>query len=130
MSSETDARDAELRATPRPEREGVPALKAFLVLTGTLAIFALAVALTMWIRTRWQAHSPAAGIPSQVGTEEIGIVYQPVFQLEVKARDQRAKERRLLETYGWVDRPHGRIRIPLQRAFERLVAEDAAGGGR
>ena len=34
----------------------------------------------------------------------------------------RAREERELSTYGWVDRPRGTVRIPIERAM-KLVAE-------
>ena len=34
-----------------------------------------------------------------------------------------AADRAKLETYGWVDRKAGRVRIPLERAMEKLIAE-------
>ena len=35
----------------------------------------------------------------------------------------RAREATLLETYGWVDRRAGRVRIPVDRAMALLVEE-------
>lgn len=32
-----------------------------------------------------------------------------------------AKERRLLDSYGWVDREHGIARIPIEEAMQRLA---------
>lgn len=37
----------------------------------------------------------------------------------------RAREKELLETYGWVDREGGIVRIPIDQAIE-LLAEDGA----
>ena len=33
------------------------------------------------------------------------------------------RDRQLIEGYGWVDRGAGRVRIPVERAMELLVAE-------
>jgi hypothetical protein len=50
----------------------------------------------------------------------------PAPQLEVKERLELSRERdaeeKLLTTYGWVDRPSGTIRIPIERAID-LVAQ-------
>ncbi len=48
----------------------------------------------------------------------------PAPRLEVSPRAAldalRRDEDELLNTYGWVDRPHGRVRIPLSRAMELI----------
>jgi hypothetical protein len=38
--------------------------------------------------------------------------------------DLRERERTLLESYAWVDRPAGRVRIPVDRAMT-LMADEA-----
>ena len=43
-------------------------------------------------------------------------------------RALRAWERGVLESYGWVDRDAGRVRIPIDRAID-LLTERAAGRG-
>lgn len=35
----------------------------------------------------------------------------------------RARERSLLESYAWVDRPAGRVRIPVERALTLMTEE-------
>ena len=40
----------------------------------------------------------------------------PHAALEALRRDEDA----LLKSYGWIDRPHGRVRIPLSRAMDLL----------
>ena len=37
----------------------------------------------------------------------------------------RAREQALLDGYGWIDRAAGRVRVPVARAIELLVAEGA-----
>jgi hypothetical protein len=49
----------------------------------------------------------------------------PIADLEAL----RAEESRLLDGYGWVDRPQGTVRISIARAME-LLAEREAGGSR
>ena len=41
---------------------------------------------------------------------------------EVREELERA-DREKLGTYGWVDREAGRVRIPVERAMEKLLAE-------
>ena len=42
-------------------------------------------------------------------------------------RELEAADREKLETYGWVDEKAGRVRIPVERAMEKMLAEQ---GGR
>ena len=50
----------------------------------------------------------------------------PAPQLEITERAdleaQRAAERQILTSYGWVDREHGIVRIPFNRAIDLLAA--------
>jgi hypothetical protein len=39
--------------------------------------------------------------------------------------NQRRAEARLLTTYGWIDRPHGIVRLPIERAKDLLLANPA-----
>jgi hypothetical protein len=44
-----------------------------------------------------------------------------------KLRDLRAREAEVLNSYGWVDQQQGIVRIPIDRAMERMVEETRAG---
>jgi hypothetical protein len=50
----------------------------------------------------------------------------PAPQLEITEREdleaQRAAERQILSSNGWVDREHGIVRIPIDRAIDLLAA--------
>jgi len=46
-----------------------------------------------------------------------------------KLRDLRARESEILNSYGWVDQQQGVVRIPIERAMERMVEEARAGDG-
>jgi len=46
-----------------------------------------------------------------------------------KLRDLRAQESEILNSYGWVDQQQGIVRIPIDRAMERMVEEARAGDG-
>lgn len=41
----------------------------------------------------------------------------------------RAQQLELLNSYGWVDREQGVVRIPIDRAMELLIAEPRGGAG-
>ena len=42
-------------------------------------------------------------------------------------QEVRAHEEAMLTTYGWVDREKGVVRIPIERAVEKLLEERGAG---
>lgn len=56
-----------------------------------------------------------------------GLQEPPAPRLQVDPRrdllELRAREQAQLEGYGWVDRPAGRVRIPVARAAELLAQE-------
>ena len=64
--------------------------------------------------------APAPGSPPH-------IAGAPVLEVD-PAREiaaYREEKRRLLESYGWVDREHGIVRIPIERAMEALASGHA-----
>jgi len=82
-------------------------------LVGTLVIFLfLAIVLIVYPNTPTAPVDPQAPTPEQMLTE-------------VRTRD-----RETLSTYGWVDREKGIVRIPVDEAMERWLAERAAKGER
>lgn len=50
---------------------------------------------------------------------------QPIKDL----RELREAERMILDTYGWVDKSAGVVRIPIQRAIDLLAARAGQGAG-
>jgi hypothetical protein len=44
------------------------------------------------------------------------------FELPTQGEEQRAKERRRLDSYGWVDRDAGIAHIPIDRAIDQIAA--------
>ena len=100
-----------------------------IVVTG-LALVAIVVGTVILMRlldlrlvARETARSaPASPLAAQSGREE-----PPSPRLQTHPRLDltalRAREQTLLDTYGWVDRDHGRVRIPVDRAMQLLLAE-------
>ena len=62
-------------------------------------------------------------IPSELGQEEIGIVDQVPFEMNRWVSKYKETQTQQLDTYGWVDRKAGIIRIPIDRAMELIVEE-------
>jgi hypothetical protein len=57
-----------------------------------------------------------------VGQEEIGIVDQIPFDQARFVAKQRSEANQRLGSYGWVDRPSGKIHIPIDRAIELMAS--------
>ncbi len=98
--------------------------------TTTLVLFALATAASTAIYLRGRGSVPAAeraAEPVAAGRTVIGIVDQLPFEVAGEERSRREAERRRLGSYGWVDRDRGLVHVPIERAFDRIVAEE---GGR
>lgn len=64
---------------------------------------------------------PEARLPRPT---ERSAIEQHSFAGESQAMRQRAREQAVLDSYGWVDRERGIVRIPIERAIELYVAEE------
>ena len=109
---------------PPPEPEALPAGRLALVLLITVAIVIASVALAR----AWQVRSTprfTAAAP-QVGRAEVGRVFQRPFELETAAKSTHSNQRDQLSRYGWVDREHDVIHIPIERAFDAVLAAEEA----
>ena len=88
----------------------------------SLIIFALA---TWWAI----AHSERASLKgrsegratAELGKPEIGIVDQVPFQDDKRLDVWKQERAEWLGQYGWVDRAHGVIHIPIERAMEEVI---------
>lgn len=100
--------------------------KIGLVAIGCLVVFAIGAWWSFTIfRSQRQLMNPGGliTIPSELGQEEIGIVDQVPFELNRWVPKYRASQLQQLDTYGWVDRKAGIIRIPIDRAMDLLIEE-------
>src|ERR1700749_2796074 len=93
------------------------------------AIGLVAMAVVMYISLSalfvwFKREHPSAEAPSRVLTEPRILAPSPRLQANPipELEQLRAKEEERLNTYGWIDRGHGVVRIPVERAME-LIAE-------
>ena len=57
------------------------------------------------------------------------VVYQTVLSVEnPKLKDIQARDTEALNTYGWVDKEKGVVRIPIERAMELEVQQAGRNG--
>lgn len=121
--------------SPEEHQEGPGIAMGKVVLVGVISVLVFAAG-SIWsygiYRSTAREMNPAGRpqIPAEMGREEIGIVDQVPFELNrwvSQHREQYANEKGTgrLQTYGWVDRKAGTVRIPIDRAMELLVQEQA-----
>ncbi len=109
---------------PSPERERIPwlALAAVaLVAMGIFAVGGLWAAYILERRTGGIDNPPGGPLPPQLGEVESGIVDLKLFEESDRAERMRAEQLELLESYGWVDRQRGVIRVPVAEAMALMA---------
>lgn len=120
---ETERHDEPRRFDAEIERGSILRLGA-----GLAVVTVIAMAL-MWLLLRgFERHATKTAPPSPVLASEIraataqgppGPQLQPNPYAEMAA--MRAEEEALLDSYGWVDRSQGLVRVPIDRAMELLL---------
>jgi hypothetical protein len=97
------------KSNPLLTQESSTARRIFSVVGALVGLSLIAVVLGIMIRT-----SPTAP-PIPVDPDQ-----KPPLE---RLADTRAEAERLRTTYGWVDEEQGIVRIPLDVAIDRLIAE-------
>jgi len=110
------------------ERTDVDVPRIALVAAGLVAI-AVVVHVALWFQMRglWSARERALPPPVPVASARPEAPPEPRLQTspEEDLRALHREEDEQLESYGWVDRQAGVIRVPIERAME-LVAQEKA----
>jgi len=119
-----------MQVTERPEHEETDANIRGVALTalGLAAVTALALGVVLLHFTLLRNHElRGEPPPSPLAAERPEAPPEPRLQPAPVADlgAVRAAEDQALQSYGWVDRPQGVVRIPIARAKE-LVAKEAA----
>jgi len=97
----------------------------------SLVIFALSI---WWAGTIWKGvmhdSETKSGRPKEFDRHrtEIGIVDQVPFVADTRLHEWRADRKRELETYTWVDKAKGVVRIPIQDAMAKVAAGQLPAG--
>lgn len=94
-----------------------------IVLTGgALALSLIIVGLIVYGVFRYLAtHQPQPGAPNPMAeTSQQQIPPEPRVEEhpQLELQELRAREDRILSTYGWMDKQKGIVRIPIDRAME------------
>jgi hypothetical protein len=112
---------------PEPEEDKLPYGKLAWVSVLALASFVIGGLWSTWILYRPNHTLIPEGLEpraAQVGSAEIGIVDQKMFEQEHRAQVLRQEQRSRLNGYGWVDRQQKIIHMPFERAMQDLAAEN------
>jgi hypothetical protein len=112
---------------PQPHHETSDVdVRAVFAFGGGLIIVAIAIHLVIFGLFRFfsarEARQPPPQFPLAV-QDENRLPPQPRLQTNPRQdlRDLRAKEDAILQSYGWIDKNNGVVRIPIQRAMELTV---------
>jgi hypothetical protein len=113
-----------------PDRVSVRAIVRFAILLAVISVVALAVVGGLFQLLERRTKSREAG-PTPVEAEHPVTAEQrlpPEPRLEIDPGASlarlRAEENARLETYGWVDKSAGVVRIPIERAMELMVERE------
>ncbi len=88
---------------------------------GIVALVLVALAL-MWLLFRYLAGQQPSPAPPPAPAASRELPPEPRLQVSPRTELERfqASEKAILESYGWVDRTAGVVRIPIERAIELL----------
>jgi hypothetical protein len=93
--------------------------------TGALVVLALVFVLVRWVYLSDVAHEALESPPANPLTSSYGRQLPPEPRLQTKPVQDltalHAAEDSVLNSYGWIDRKAGTVRIPIARAMELLA---------
>lgn len=114
----------------RQEEDRLPRRPLLLVAAAGLVVTAIGI-LTAWGITDCRSvDRPRAAYETGVGgelPEEVNAVEIELFADEGPARRQWRGESERLTRFGWVDREHGIVHIPIDRAIDLYLSRRADG---
>lgn len=68
-------------------------------------------------------------IPHETMPAEVNAMETTVFASEAQGIESHGRAEQVLASYGWVDRDKQLVRVPIEVAFELLLARQYDGGG-
>ena len=95
---------------------------------GLAAFLVVAMLFLAWLYGYFSQHQPPSSVdPSPLAATTPQQPPEPRLQVSPAAhwREKQQADEQALNSYGWVDRPAGVVRIPIDRAID-LVAQEAA----
>ena len=113
-------------SNPIQEEDRIATGRIVLVAVVSLAIFGVGVVWSISIQ-RDQNHSivthAQAAPAAEAGAPEVGIVYQWPFNMSQYGADKARETKARLEYYRWADKDKKVVRIPIDEAMKKYVAQ-------
>jgi len=100
------------------------------IAVGTLAVgLSLCVIAYLLLRLREYTLRPSMQFPEAAlpAPRRVGPVRQELFTIAAPRPTLLEEQTRELEGYGWVDRAHGVVRVPIEVGMELLLGETHGG---
>ena len=128
MPNENSNASVSAEALKRKHDSRDPSLTGILLGAGMVALLlAMSLAIVAFITSRFSRARPVNPAPyagAIVAPDDAPLREFPTPQLQINPRLEldalRAREAIELNTYGWIDREAGTLRIPIRRAMELL----------
>ena len=114
------------QAAHRPEQGNVPMSRVLPLLGLLAAVLLLVLAAAQGLSSLWDIKSPdtAAQHVGHFPSPELEPAPQPELAAYLK------EKRQIAESYGWVDRQNGMVRIPIDAAMKALAEGHATPTGK
>jgi len=116
--------------TPPQEPEGIRWRTVLVSMVSTLLLFGAGVAVQWTMaKAEMSGRNPHYDRgPPLIGSPTINLLEQVPFPVASSSYQDQAKRLQQLESYGWVDRAQGIIHVPIENAFQELLATPPAKG--
>ena len=107
-------------------------VRPLVVFGGVLAAVLVGAMVLMWVLFQFYSAMPVreGGPVSPLSAERVPPPRPRLQTLETQSKDlaqTRASEAEILNTYGWVDKNAGIVRIPIRRAMDLALQRRTAG---
>jgi len=111
---------------PIQEEDRIAPAKIVLTAIASLSIFGVGIIWSIWIQ-RDEMKSIVTGMnpapQAEAGAPEVGIVYQWPFNVSKYADDKATETKARLSGYSWADKQAGVVRIPIDVAMQKYLAQ-------
>jgi len=121
----TRTRESTAHAALRQEEERLDGVWLVITLVGLAALLAglsLTVVLLLRSSTRGAIAASVASPPEQ--SSSVGGLHSELFARPAAGELLKQQQRAELDRYGWVDREHGIVRLPIDVALDVVAREE------
>jgi hypothetical protein len=119
------------------EEDRVPPMWSLGLMLATVLMIFVSIAWAWWLARRGSDDFPEGARirvetlrqRSVEGPVTIGGIRQTPIGEDRPADKLNARKRQELESYGWADREHGKVHIPIERAIDDVIAAESRANG-